>query len=249
MQIELVILGPAVFAFGAFIAYGSRLAKKAHAEIPRIGCGEAQPGQTCRVIGTSRTEKPLVAPVSGAPCVHYRITFYKWVRHHNDSHYEEVGKYEDAADWWLEDVTGRLLVDADGAEIRWAGTGPGQSLLPISLPQPPAIDELLRRMDLSSTFSGTDYSEVYVPVDRKLLAQGKIEQYPKGLILGGRSELVLSTSLREDKLGVSPITGIVGVLLALIGAALLAYGLVVAPEPEAPAGRPFKTYQGAPGPY
>jgi len=63
---------------------------------------------------------PIIARLSGLPCVWYRYKIEEYVTHagnRNQSRWETIAKGESTETFWLQDDTGRVVVDPEGAEI------------------------------------------------------------------------------------------------------------------------------------
>ncbi|MGC4119470.1 MAG: hypothetical protein QM765_33860 [Myxococcales bacterium] len=169
-----------------------------------------------------------MAPISGIRCAHWRVSFWRWIQRKGGKQfsYEEVGSVEEGADWRLEDETGQVAVDADRAQLKWKGLKKS----PSHEARPPIYDDLLRKAGIADL--DCDFVEHHIPVDRPMLAQGMVEQFPKGEYLTGGPDLVLDPTLREDRLGPSKGTLAAGFFLAAVGACMVAGGLLVPAEPE-----------------
>lgn len=246
----LAVLGAALAAFGALIIVGTRRASHFQASIQRVGCGQTVPGRVWRVIGTVRSAQPVVAPISGIRCAHWRVCIWSYVSHHHvgrkdDVRYEEVGRVEEAADWWLEDETGRIAVDADKADFNWKGLTKSFTGLLTPAPSLPVYDDLLRKAGVSRV--DCDFVEQLITLDQKLLAQGMVEQFPKGAYLNGGTDLHLDPGLREDRIGPSRVLYVAGAALVGLGAAMLVEGLLTPREPEPELPPPPPGWQPAPG--
>lgn len=91
--------------------------------------------------GTGRNleDAALDAPLSGLPCLWYRYKIEEHVSSGRKSHWRTVDQGESHATFWLEDDTGRALIDPDGAEITpkhkdvWRSNS-GLSTSPLSAP-------------------------------------------------------------------------------------------------------------------
>ena len=59
----------------------------------------------------------LVAPLSGLPCLWYRYKIEELITHGRKSHWRIVDQGESHETFWLEDDSGHVLIDPDGAEI------------------------------------------------------------------------------------------------------------------------------------
>ncbi len=63
---------------------------------------------------------PIVAKLSGLPCVWYRYKIEEYVTNtdnRNQSRWQTIDKGESTETFWLQDDTGRVVVDPEGAEI------------------------------------------------------------------------------------------------------------------------------------
>jgi len=63
---------------------------------------------------------PIVAKLSGLPCVWYRYKIEEYVANagnRNQSRWQTIDKGESTETFWLQDDTGRVVVDPEGAEI------------------------------------------------------------------------------------------------------------------------------------
>ncbi len=91
---------------------------------------------------------PLVAPLSSLPCLWYRYKVEEQVTVHDHrgrstTHWRTVEQGESHETFWLEDDTGRVLIDPDGAEItpkhkdEWRSLSglAGSSMLPSGIAQ------------------------------------------------------------------------------------------------------------------
>ncbi len=85
--------------------------------------------------GKARAEQTVTSPVTRTPCCFYKVDIERWVRDKNGGHWSHAATDADGVRFYLEDGTGKALVDAHGAEydlIRTAraetGSGMGRSL-------------------------------------------------------------------------------------------------------------------------
>lgn len=64
---------------------------------------------------------PIIAPLSGLPCVWFRYRIEEQIttehRGHTQTRWQTVGKGESTEVFWLEDDTGRVAVDPEGADV------------------------------------------------------------------------------------------------------------------------------------
>jgi len=59
----------------------------------------------------------LTAPVTGDPCYYYHVRAWQWVESDNKHHWQPVMEENRYVPFFLEDETGRVLVDPQGAEM------------------------------------------------------------------------------------------------------------------------------------
>jgi hypothetical protein len=85
--------------------------------------------------GKARVEQTVTSPVTRTPCCFYKVDIERWVRDKNGGHWSHAATDADGTRFYLEDGTGKVLVDAHGAEydlLRTArvetGGGLGRSL-------------------------------------------------------------------------------------------------------------------------
>lgn len=64
---------------------------------------------------------PIIAKLSGLPCVWYRYQIEEQVKYHHKGHtqtrWEVVEKDESTETFWLQDDTGRVVIDPEGADV------------------------------------------------------------------------------------------------------------------------------------
>jgi hypothetical protein len=85
--------------------------------------------------GQAKGRQTVLSPVTRTPCFFYKVDIERWVRDKNGGHWSHAATRADGARFYLEDATGKVLVDAHGAECdliqtakREAGRGVGISL-------------------------------------------------------------------------------------------------------------------------
>ena len=100
-------------------------------EIPirSIAMGLAQ------IHGKAKGTQTVLSPVTKTPCFFYKVDIERWVRDKNGGHWSHAATHAEGVRFYLEDATGKVLVDAHGAEYdlilttkRETGRGVGASL-------------------------------------------------------------------------------------------------------------------------
>ena len=81
-------------------------------EIPirSIAMGLAQ------IHGKAKGQQTVMSPVTKTPCFFYKVDIEKWVRDKDGGHWSHAATDAEGVRFYLEDATGKVLVDAHGAE-------------------------------------------------------------------------------------------------------------------------------------
>jgi hypothetical protein len=66
--------------------------------------------------GKARVEQTVTSPVTRTPCCFYKVDIERWIRDKSGGHWSHTATDADGARFYLEDGTGKVLVDAHGAE-------------------------------------------------------------------------------------------------------------------------------------
>jgi hypothetical protein len=85
--------------------------------------------------GKAKGLQTVLSPVTKTPCFFYKVDIERWVQDKSGGHWSHAATQADGIGFYLEDATGKVLVDAHGAEYdliqtakREAGQGVGASL-------------------------------------------------------------------------------------------------------------------------
>ena len=85
--------------------------------------------------GKAKGQQTVLSPVTKTPCFFYKVDIERWVRDKNGGHWSHAATHAEGVRFYLEDATGKVLVDAHGAECdliqttkRETGRGVGASL-------------------------------------------------------------------------------------------------------------------------
>lgn len=73
--------------------------------------------------GKARSEQTVTSPVTRTPCCFYKVDIERWVRDKNRGHWSHAATDANGVRFYLEDGTGKVLVDAHGAEYDLIQTG------------------------------------------------------------------------------------------------------------------------------
>ena len=98
--------------FKGFRAYRTYLLLQGTPEIPisSISIG------LVRIHGRVASERLVTSPISHTPCCFYQVKIEKWKSGGEDGTWSHYGSEADGVKFYLEDSSGRVLVDAHGAE-------------------------------------------------------------------------------------------------------------------------------------
>ena len=77
--------------------------------------------------GKAKTEQTVSSPVTKTPCCFYKVDIERWVRDKNGGHWSHAATDAGGVKFHLEDGSGRVLVDAQGAEYDLLQTGKAET--------------------------------------------------------------------------------------------------------------------------
>jgi hypothetical protein len=77
--------------------------------------------------GKAKTEQTVSSPVTKTPCCFYKVDIERWVRDKNGGHWSHAATDADGVKFHLEDGSGRVLVDAQGAEYDLLQSGKAET--------------------------------------------------------------------------------------------------------------------------
>jgi len=66
--------------------------------------------------GKAKIEQPVASPVTRTPCCFYQVEIERWVKDKNGGHWSHTATDADGPTFYLEDASGKVLVDAHQAE-------------------------------------------------------------------------------------------------------------------------------------
>src|SRR5690348_5144263 len=86
------------------------------ADTPEIPI-RSMPMGLVEVHGKATGVEPIPSPVSHTPCFFYRVEIQRWEQHGKSSGWRHYKTDLDGAKFYLQDLSGKVLVDAHGAEL------------------------------------------------------------------------------------------------------------------------------------
>jgi hypothetical protein len=113
------------FGFGIYcFAKGFRIFREYRvlADTPEMPIRSVAMGLV-EIHGKATGEKTVTGPVTGTPCLFYKVNVEKWVTGKNGGHWSNAGTDADGPLFYLDDGTGKVLVNAHGAELDLLQTG------------------------------------------------------------------------------------------------------------------------------
>jgi hypothetical protein len=66
--------------------------------------------------GKATGQQTVLSPVTKTPCLFYKVDIERWVSDKSGGHWSHAATHGDGVGFYLEDATGKVLVDAHGAE-------------------------------------------------------------------------------------------------------------------------------------
>jgi hypothetical protein len=66
--------------------------------------------------GKAKGQQTVLSPVTKTPCFFYKVDIERWVRDKDGGHWSHAATDAEGVTFYLEDATGKVLVDAHGAE-------------------------------------------------------------------------------------------------------------------------------------
>ena len=152
IPVALVVFGVILFLVGFWKYREYRLL----ADTPQVPIRSVSMGLS-HVAGTSTGGQPLTSPLTQVPCYYYEVKVEKKVKRDNQETWEETHKERAEVPFYLQDETGKILVNPQSAEYNlpqafWGELRPpallsfGQAPRKVdpSLGVPPPTDEHLR---------------------------------------------------------------------------------------------------------
>ncbi|MGI5865151.1 MAG: GIDE domain-containing protein [Myxococcales bacterium] len=215
----LLLLIAAVIA--ALVSVGARLGQKELRACRRSTCAEASPEHgRVKVSGTARCAQPLVSPLRQIPCIFYALTIYRRGERNLDDGRDSNELYMSSrlwANWWIEDDSGQLEVDGEGADVVTGSI----DIRPLSgRARARRTDQILRDYGVPEDFwASYSVSEEVIPVDSEVFVCGKVKRTPHGNLMCGGNKLLVSMVPEKALLARGSAVSVVAAALA--GAALL----------------------------
>src|SRR5271157_4830352 len=111
IPIALVVVGLILFIFGFFKYREYRVL----ADTPQIPIRSVSMGLS-HVAGTSTGGQPLTSPLTQVPCFYYEVKVEKKVKKDDQETWEETGTERAEVPFYLQDETGKVLVNPERAE-------------------------------------------------------------------------------------------------------------------------------------
>lgn len=221
------------------------LANTAQAVAGELGGGGFE--EMAALTGTAQCDTPLVAPLSGRPCLYYRMSVKRRyeedverrdsegnVTHSTNRGTETMSTQSEGIGFALVDASGTLPVEADGLdwnaqvetvdrfEPQQGGLNIGFGRFSMTVSSPVG-----RRRTL-----GYEYEEHIVPVDGRFTVVGRVSDRNGALAVGrGGPIFTLSRQTRDEQIGsakgTAQWTGIASGIGLIVGAILTIVGAIV----------------------
>lgn len=136
---------------------------------------DTDPGRV-ELMGRVRPLETMHAPLSGEPAVCYRLVVDEWLV---DSGSDTVHIETDRQPFVLEDGTGRVLVDPNGADLRFQTETEIETEPDETTPEP--VSRALRKVpDLEATENKREYAEAKLEPGEEVSVLGRARRDPEG---------------------------------------------------------------------
>jgi len=121
----MLIIGIIGIVLGGALLYAGRRQKAMQSEMAKtsvVPISQLQAGTQAEVYGTARVAQPLVTPFSKRECVYYqykleRQTETRGADGRTQTHWETIAQDRQSIPFWIEDASGKVAVNPDGADI------------------------------------------------------------------------------------------------------------------------------------
>lgn len=228
-----------LFALCALVALGAHLNALELGRAPQRTCAQAspRPGRV-KLSGTARAAEPLVSPLTQTPCIYYSLAIYRddgsmenqgsLPRNRRNSAGELYASSRTWTHWRLEDETGSVEVDGEGAEV----LGPLRRSASTSLVGGEEIERVLNEYRVPrGALISCHVDEELLPVDAPTFVCGRVVRTASGVRVAGEQLLVSGAPervlVRRDRMifvGAALGAGLALAFLVASGAQLLATG-------------------------
>ena len=202
-------LGVIAFAYGVF----QKVKAGRLADAPFVTTGDAatrgkavaNPRGAISAEGNVGCASPLIAPVSGVPCLYYSLTTTATWKDGDDEKSKVVDERKIAADFTIDDGTGAVRVDlAEGGDFE--PTQKKTESQSVGLLGGLKGDDLVfghYRLATGLLSLGTTYevAEEYLPVQPRLYVCGKADEAGRGITAPSWRLLLVSNQSRDELLG------------------------------------------------
>lgn len=174
------------------------------------------------VEGTISCDSPLTSELGNVPCVFYKITVKRRYRRRS----QVVERRSHGVPFWVEDATGRILVDPTGATV--------DGLRVVDEFEPASGHVVMLGSTPLHLSTGTNYGqergvryrETVVPLDRPVYVLGEASNGPNGPVIRKPADGQLLLSLKSGK-ELAEATDAASCLYMLLGFGALALGAIL----------------------
>jgi hypothetical protein len=156
---------------------------------PRTLARQAQAGTTVKMIGKVVAREPVHAPLANVACAYFQMTVQQVSEQDRETLETQFTERAYAQGWELEDESGRIAVEPEEAQflhIRLREFSPGAAVW-----DPNIQRDLVSRYILTRSADGMRLREERLDLGTTVVALGRVEESPAGLVLTGGPELEL----------------------------------------------------------
>ena len=187
-----LLMGLGLTLAGALVLSTRQTLRSRLRRTPRTLAREARAGSVVKMVGKVVVREPVHAPLANVDCAWFQMTVQEVLHEEKETHETLFSEKEYANGWELEDESGRIEVQPDGAEFQYIRL---REFVPGGAAWEPGIrQDLLSRYLTSSPGSSdtcTRLREERLDLGTTVVALGRVDEGPRGPVLTGGAGLLL----------------------------------------------------------
>lgn len=217
--------GIIIFVLGLLFLRSARKKKSTQGELAKtksLPINQLAAGRPAEVQGTIVAKTPLQTPFSHRDCIYYEYEVERETRVRDDrgqlrTDWERVHHDENKVSFWVQDNSGKILIDPEKAKIEAQDLGQHFDQAGDSFENP-------IRHGLARTFSGhTRVTEEALLVGSPVYVYGEVREGSEGLVIAkGQGDFIISYKTEEQveksigrSAGVLKVLGYIGIILGI----------------------------------
>jgi hypothetical protein len=214
----ILLMGLGLTLFGAVLLVSRGALRSRLRRTPRTLARQAEAGTTVKMIGRVVAREPVHAPLADMACAYFQVTVQQVSEVDRETLETQFTDIEYAQGMALEDESGRIAVDPEEAQflhIRLREFSPGAAVW-----DPNIRRDLISRY-ITRSSDGMRLREERLNLGTTVVALGRVEESPAGLVLTGGPDLELYGE-DEEALTAIKLADLAGWVLLMTGLLLCA---------------------------